>query len=142
MHLPWSWASVDGAVTLPQVFTNSRSKIRVLEATIEPLVPQRYYGQIVSGTLRIACGQLKHTSIKGRSEKWFSTSAMIDLQGELIKGTWTFDIAERSLTCQLFLLMVDDLGPKQRDLRGLLIRSTGNQGEYSRVECLKTLTST
>jgi hypothetical protein len=64
---------------------------------------------------------------------------MIDLQGKLMKGTWTFNIAERSLTCQLFLLMVDDLGPKRRDLRGLLISSTGNQGEYSRVGMFEDL---
>jgi hypothetical protein len=107
-----------------------------------PQITKHYFGQVLSGTLKVRCGQLKRSLITLASRSAYRMVNICEtptrtLRGDYyLRGNYHIDVTEPSSTCQLFLLLVEwnYIGG-----HGLFLRSTGNKGEYQRMGIFRDL---
>ena len=134
----WSWASLEGEISIPELKANLLGLIDKIEYKIE-YITEDTYGQVKSGGIRLSGTLYPHILMPYRNEDWVMLFYEHDLNSkeydkpaflDVVEGQ---DYSEGEYYC-LPVLFEKPTPEINSALSCLILQSTGrSQGEYSRI---------
>lgn len=125
----WSWAAVDGACSFDKSLWPLPSSIRIVDFQVLN-VDSDPYGQVLHGSIRLACTQLFRWPWRtGGLEKCGTQDDRATFWPDRDPELWSFDRLSQSCFCLSFY----DSNVKTDSMLGFVLECTSQRGQFCRV---------